>query len=112
MAGRQRGRREAPAPSAVARVGADAERIERLREEAACGGGKDDVHDVRLREPEVAEPLQVGIVDGRGVVDDPLGEIHDRDVDLVEAGGAVIERDVADRLAEVLVQDRAVARQQ
>ena len=42
------------------------------------------------------------------VVDDALREIHDRDVGLVQSGGAVVERDLAHRLAEALQQHFAV----
>ena len=51
---------------------------------------------------------QVAVADRRRVVDHPLGEIHHCHVDLVEPGRAMIERDLAHRLAEPLLQDRAV----
>ena len=48
------------------------------------------------------------VADRRRVVDDPLGQIHHRDVDLVEAGGTMVERDREHRLAELLLQDGPV----
>ena len=92
----------------VALVGADAEPVERLREEAARRRREDDVHDLGLREPEVTEPLQVVVADRRRIIDDPLGQRHDREVDFVEAGRVAIADDREHRLAEALVQDRAV----
>ena len=60
------------------------------------------------RKPEVAEPLQVGVVDRGRVVDDPLGEIHHGQVDLVQPGRAPVGRDLEHRLAELLDQHLAV----
>ena len=65
-----------------------------------------------VREPEVAEPLPIGVLDRRGVVDDPLGELHHGDVDLAEARAAEVARDLEHRLAELLGEDRPCARQQ
>ena len=61
----------------VESVGQNAQRVERLREKAARGSGEDDVHDLHVREPEVAQALKVGIVDRAGVVGNPIGEVHD-----------------------------------
>ena len=96
----------------VGRVGLDAERVERLRPEGAHGGREDHIHDLRIAEPEVAEPLQVGVRDLRGVVDDALGEIHDGEVDRVEAGRVAVGRDLEHRLAELLEQHLPCASEQ
>jgi hypothetical protein len=75
-----------------------------------------DVEDLRVREPEVAEALHVRLRDRGRVSRHLLGEVHDGDVDLVEAGVPVVEDDVPDlrRLEEpvsqhLAVRERAVA---
>jgi hypothetical protein len=56
---------------------------------------------ISLREPEIAQPFQVGVTDRSRVIDDALRQTHDRDVELVEAGGAVIERDLEHRRGSI-----------
>ena len=93
----------------VARVREDTDGVEGLREETPCGGREDDVHDLRLREPEIAERLQLGIADRRRVVDDALRKAHHGDVDVVEARIAVVASDLGHRLAELVLEDAAVS---
>ena len=59
-------------------------------------------------EPQVAKGLQIAVADRGRVVDDLLRQLHDGDVDRVEAGGAAVEHDVADGLLEALDEHRAV----
>ena len=71
--------------------------------------GENDVHDLRLREPEIAEPLQVGVSNRGRVVDDPLRQVHDCDIDLVEARGVMIECNLEHRLAEAFDEHRPMS---
>ena len=89
------------------RVGLDEERVERLGEETACGGGEHDVHDLRVREAEVAKALEVGLGDRRRVVDDALGEVHDGEIDRVEGRFPVVD-DRDDVFAHLIAKDVAV----
>ena len=57
---------------------------------------------------ELPQRVEVVVADFGCVVDDALGEIHDRDVDLAETGGAAIAGDVGDRFRELLSENGAV----
>src|SRR4051794_5846302 len=59
----------------VARVWLDDHAVQGLREEAVRGGREDDVHDVRVREAEVAQALEIGLRDRGRVVHHPLREV-------------------------------------
>ena len=52
------------------------EPVERLREEAAGSGGRDDADDLRVREPELAQPVDVLFGHARGVSGDLLGQVQ------------------------------------
>ena len=50
--------------------------------------------------PKVVKPLHVGVADRSRIIDNPLRQVHDGDVDLVEAGGTVIEHDLEHRFSK------------
>ena len=91
-------------------VGRSVERVERLGEEAARRRSEDDVEHVGVRQPEIAQSVDVGLGDGGRVARHLRREVHHGYVDRVETGGAVVLDQPAHRLGveEPIGQDRSV----
>src|SRR6266487_1996226 len=74
-------------------VGLYAERVEHLGEKGPRGGGEYDVHDLRIAEAVVTNPLHISGRDRRRVSRDPCGEVHHGSVCGIEIRSAWVSRD-------------------
>src|SRR5437762_379858 len=80
--------REVDQPVRIGELGTRraAHRVERLAVEAASRRGEDHAEDLVVLEPVRPQPLDIRRCDAVGVERDGLGEVHERDLERLEAG--------------------------